>query len=62
MSGTIYSLPNVLSCLVCLLTLNRCYFECKPAKRIKQVHFLMESKICISSFYKIATAREILLL
>lgn len=58
-SGTIHFLSNVLSCLVGLLTLNRCSFECKAAKRIKQVNFLMESKICFSSFYKIATVREI---
>lgn len=61
-SGTIYFLTNTLSCLIGLLTLNRCSFECKPVKRIKQVHFLMESKVCFSSFYKIATVGDVITL
>lgn len=48
-SGTIYSLTNVPSNLVSLLTISRCPFECKPARKIKQDHLLMETKICFSS-------------
>lgn len=53
-SGTIYFLTNVPSHLVSLLTINRCPFECKPARKTKQDHLLMETKICFSSYYKTA--------